>query len=103
VNFSAILTLGTIWQDHTYYCKNVRNFKPKPAGPAFTPLSWEDFIRLTTEAIAKLPIDNNCHSERISYFQKVEILHFVQDDRKTSFARGSTDKGYFQPTAGAMG
>jgi hypothetical protein len=23
------------------------------------------------------------------YFQKVEILHFVQDDRKTNFARGS--------------
>jgi hypothetical protein len=30
---------------------------------------------------------------RISHFQQVEILHFVQDDRKSSFARGSGGKG----------
>lgn len=27
----------------------------------------------------------------MSYFQKVEIMDFVQEDRKTSFARSSSD------------
>lgn len=27
----------------------------------------------------------------MSYFQKVEIMDFVQEDRKTSFTRGSSD------------
>jgi hypothetical protein len=33
------------------------------------------------------------------YFQKVEILHFVQDDRKTSFARGSKVISFCRGTA----
>ena len=46
--------------------------------------------RVSTRQLPRRP----CAERRISYFQKVEIIHFVQDDIKNSFARGSM--GYFE-------
>jgi hypothetical protein len=45
------------------------------------------------EAIAKLQVSVPCHSEgseEYNNFNKSQILHFVQDDRKTDFTIASS-------------
>jgi hypothetical protein len=58
---------------------------------------WLPITEKTFEPLAKLakaPLFVMLSEARIPFFQAVESLHFVQDDRTISFARGSLGNCY---------